>query len=108
MFDSGLTVKQQVDRICQTAYFEIRRIRFNRQFLTTEAKKIPVTSLVLTRSDYCNSLVAGIPQKLRNKVQRVMNCAARLFCKAPKREHVTPPAPPPSFGFALAACRTQY
>ena len=26
MFDSGLTMKQQVDRICQTAYFEIRRI----------------------------------------------------------------------------------
>ena len=26
MFDSGLTMKQQVDRICQTAYFETRRI----------------------------------------------------------------------------------
>ena len=26
MFDSGHTMKQQVDRICQTAYFEIRRI----------------------------------------------------------------------------------
>ena len=26
MFDGGLTMKQQADRICQTAYFEIRRI----------------------------------------------------------------------------------
>ena len=26
MFDSGLTMKQQVDKICQTAYFEIRKI----------------------------------------------------------------------------------
>ena len=26
MFDSGLTMKQQVDRVCQTAYFETRRI----------------------------------------------------------------------------------
>ena len=40
--------------------------------------------------DYFNSLLAGIPQKLVNKVQRVMNCAVRLVCKAPKREHVTP------------------
>ena len=40
--------------------------------------------------DYCNSLLAGIPQKLINKLQCVMNCAARLVCKVPKREHVTP------------------
>ena len=39
MFDSGLTMKQQVDNICQTAYFEIRRIGSIRQFLTTEAIK---------------------------------------------------------------------
>ena len=39
MFYSGLTMKQQVDRICQTAYFEIRRIGSIRQFLSTEATK---------------------------------------------------------------------
>ena len=39
MFDSGLTMKQQAERICQTAYFEIRRIGSVRQFLTTEAIK---------------------------------------------------------------------
>ena len=54
------------------------------------ATKNLVTSLVLPRLDYCNSLLAGIPQKLVNKVQRVMNCAARLVCEASKREHVTP------------------
>ena len=43
--------------------------------------------------DYCNSLLAGIPQKLINKVQCVMNCAARLVCKVPKQEHVTPLPP---------------
>ena len=34
--------------------------------------------------DWCSS------KKLVNKVQRVMNCAARLVCKAPKRERVIP------------------
>ena len=57
---------------------------------TTEATKILVTSLILFRLDYCNPLLAGIPNKLVNKVQRVMYCAARLVCKSPKREHVTP------------------
>ena len=64
MFDSGLTMKQQADRICQTADFEIRKIGSLCQFLTTEATKILVTSLVLSRLDYRNSLLAGIPQKL--------------------------------------------
>ena len=90
MFYNGLTMKQQVDRICQTAYFEIRRIGSVRQFFTTEATKILVSSLVLSRLDYCSSLLAGIPKKIVNKVQRVMNCAARLVCKAHKREHVSP------------------
>ena len=35
-------------------------------------------------------MLAGIPQKLINKVQGVMNCAAHLVCKAPKHEHVIP------------------
>ena len=42
---------------------------------------------VLSRLDYCSSLLAGIPQKLVSKVQRVMNCAARFVCKASRREH---------------------
>ena len=46
-------------------------------------------SLVLSRLHYCDSRKAGIPQKPVNKVQRVMNCAARLVCMAPRHEHVT-------------------
>ena len=67
MLDSGLTMKQQVDRICQIAYFEIRRIGSVRKSLATDATKILVTFLVWSRLDYCNSLLAGILQKLVKK-----------------------------------------
>ena len=53
IFDNGLTMKLQIDRICQTACFEIRRIGSVRQFLTTETRKILVASLVLSRVDSC-------------------------------------------------------
>ena len=46
MFVNGLTMKQQVDRICQSAYFEIRRIGSIRQFLTTEATETLLSCLV--------------------------------------------------------------
>ena len=88
MFHNGLTMKQQAERTCQIAYFEIRRIRLIHQFLTTEATTTLAMFLVLSCLDYNNSLLAGIPQKPANKVQHVMNCAAHLACNDPRCEDV--------------------
>eukprot|EP00745_Piridium_sociabile_P020377 TRINITY_DN313_c0_g1_i4.p1 TRINITY_DN313_c0_g1~~TRINITY_DN313_c0_g1_i4.p1 ORF type:complete len:508 (-),score=73.27 TRINITY_DN313_c0_g1_i4:117-1640(-) len=88
--DNRLTMKDQVSKICQNTYLEIRKIASIRRFLTTEATKTLITSLVISRLDYCNSLLAGIPKKDIDRVQKVMNCAARLIFRAPKREHITP------------------
>ena len=63
-----LSMKGQVNNICQVAYFELRKIGSVRQYLTNEATQTLVTSLVLSRLDYCNSLLAGIPQNLLDKV----------------------------------------
>ena len=48
-----------------------------------------VSSLVLSRLDYCNALLAGSPQVLLNKIRRVINCSARLIYKNPKSAHIT-------------------
>jgi len=49
-----------------------------------------VTSLVLTKLDYCNSLLVGLPAKLLNRLQAVINTASRLVCHAMKADHITP------------------
>ena len=90
IFDNSLNMRDHITRVCQGAYFEIRRISCIRHLLTQEATKTLVTSFVLSRVDYCNSLLAGIPQNLIDKLQKVLNCAARLVFRASKREHVTP------------------
>ena len=36
-----------------------------------------VNSLIVTRLDYCNSLLAGCNKQLIDKLQRVLNCAAQ-------------------------------
>ena len=72
------------------AYLEIRRIGSIRQYLSVEATKTLVSSLVLSRLDYCNAVLAGCPQVLLDKIQRVINCSARLIYKASKSAHITP------------------
>ena len=47
-----------------------------------------VSSLVLSRLDDCNALLAGSPQVLLDKIQRVIS--ARLIFKVPKSAHFTP------------------
>ena len=61
-----------------------------RHLLITLATQTLLCSLVLSRLDYCNSLLSGCPQYLLNKLQKVQNAAARLVCKAKKSDHIHP------------------
>ena len=68
----------------------MRRISSIRHVLTDDATKTLVTSLVLSRPDYCNSLLSGIPQRLIDKLQKVQNYSAQLIFKTSKCTHVSP------------------
>lgn len=47
-----------------------------------------VNPLVISRQDYCNSLLYGILKYQRDKLQRIQNTAARLLTK--RSDHATP------------------
>ena len=49
---------------CRAAYIELRRISSIRHFLSVDAMKTLMCSLVLSKLDYCNSLLSGSPQYL--------------------------------------------
>ena len=83
-------MKEHNSFICKTAFLEIRRISAILHYLTDDATKILAVSLVLSRIDYCNSLLAGLPQSLVGKLQRVQNSAARLVVRALPHVHMTP------------------
>ncbi|KAI4875881.1 hypothetical protein NFI96_009458 [Prochilodus magdalenae] len=71
---------------CRFLLYNIRRIR---PFLSQEATQLLVQSLVISRLDYCNSLLAGLPLRAIRPLQLVQNAAARLIFNLPKFTHIT-------------------
>ncbi|KAK3572921.1 hypothetical protein QTP86_010564 [Hemibagrus guttatus] len=83
-FSSHVT---NVTRSCRFLLYNIRRIR---PFLSTRVTQVLVQSLVISRLDYCNSLLAGLPLNATRPLQMLQNAAARLVFNLPKFSHTTP------------------
>ena len=88
--DSNLSMKKHISHICKVCYFELRRISQMKQYLPSDCLVQLVSCFVLSRLDYCNSVLAGLPKSSLNKLQKVQNSAARLILNKSKREHITP------------------
>ena len=90
MLDTHLTMKNQVINLVRTANFELRRISSIHHYLSVEATQKLVLAVVMSKLDYCNSLLYGCPQYLINRLQKIQNNAARLILKVLKTDHITP------------------
>ena len=90
LFDSTMTLEKHINKKTKSAYFQIRNIWTIRPYLTENATRSLVNALVMPKLDYCNSLLAGLPQYLIRKLQRSQNAAARLIKRRSKRSRITP------------------
>ena len=82
-------MKSEVSKLCQVAYFHLYRSRSIRDYLTQHATELLVHSLVISRLDYGNGLLYGVPDQLLDKLQRVQNVAARIAVRASRYDHIT-------------------
>ena len=83
-------MKTHVSNLVRSANFELRRFSSIRHLLSTDATKTLLSSFVLSRLDYCNSLLFGRPQYLLNKLQKNQNNAARLVLSVSETDHISP------------------
>ncbi len=90
IFDDQLTFKEHIAKTARSCRFALHNIRKIRPFLTEHAAQLPVQALVISRLDYCNALLAGLPSITIKPLQTIQNAAARLVFNEPKRAHVTP------------------
>ena len=85
--DSNLSMDQHVNLLCRSVFLELRRIGHLRRQLTVDATKKLVSSFVLSKLDYCNSLLACLLENRLDRLQRVQNNAARLVLGRRGRDH---------------------
>ncbi len=62
------------DRSCRFALYNIRKIR---PFITEQTTQLLVQALVLSRLDYCNALLAGLPARTIKPLQLIQNCSSQ-------------------------------
>ncbi len=90
IFDDQLTFKEHIAKTARSCRFALHNIRKIRPFLTKHVAQLLVQALVISRLDYCNALLAGLPSNTIKPLQMIQNAAARLVFNEPKRAHVTP------------------
>ena len=79
ILDKNLTPTYHINETCRKATNAIRSIGRIRKYLTNKNLKLLVNALVISRLDYCNSILYGLPKRQLEKLQRVQNTAARLI-----------------------------
>ena len=73
-----------VGRITRSCFYQLRQIRTIRHSLSDNATRTLIHSFVVTRVDYCNSVLSGITAVQTERVQRILNAADRLVLRIPK------------------------
>jgi len=65
-------------RICLGCYYRLRQLRRLRRWLDSDSLAALVYAVVNSRNDYCNTVLAGAPRTVTDKLQRMLNAAARV------------------------------
>ena len=88
--DANVTMKAHVTANVRACFSALRQIQSVRRSLPRHALLTLIRALVVSKVDYCNSVLAGAPGHLLDRLQSVLNAAARLIFAARKTEHTTP------------------
>ena len=83
-FDPELLMERQVNKLCQVCYFHLRRLRTVRRSLTKESLLTLVHAFVTSRVNHCNGVLYGSSGYLLDRLQSVLNSAARLILSVSK------------------------
>jgi len=87
--DADATMRAHVTSTVRACFAILRQINAVPHSLTRPALITLLRALVISKLDYCNSMLAGAPAVLLSRFQSVLNAAARLVFSANRSAHTT-------------------
>ena len=88
LFDAELSMRDHVARTAQACFNNLRRLRAIRKQLDRDFTAQLVLAILLTRLDYRNAVLAGLPAVTLRPLHRVLKAAARPVLDLRPRDHV--------------------
>ena len=82
-----------INKLTSSTFNQMLSIRRICSKLDYESTKTIIQALVMSKLDYCNSLLLGSADYQLNKIQHIQNMAFRIVCNLCKFDHVTPSMP---------------
>jgi hypothetical protein len=89
LLDCTLSFEHHISNVCRGLYLQLRRLGQIRPYMSMESAKTLTVALILSRMDYCNAILAGLPEDKIARLQRIQNSAARLVMCRSKRFSAT-------------------
>lgn len=87
--DSDLSMRCHVSRTVSRCFAALRQLQHVRRVVPVDVFRHLVVALVLSRLDYANGVLAGLPANLLRRLQSVLNAGARLIYGLRRYDHVT-------------------
>jgi len=101
-FDSNVSMRTHVTVTIRSCFAALRQIQSVRRFLSQHALLTLIRALVVSKVDYYCSVLAGVSGHLLDRLQSILNAAARLFeCSQPGTPNASP-----RFSATFTGCRS--
>ena len=89
LMDSKFKNDAHMNKICSTSFLYLQNIIKVQHLMDKKTAQVDVQALVLSRIDYCNSLLIGWAEYQIDKLQRTQNMACRVICSVMKYNNIS-------------------
>ncbi|XP_072051727.1 uncharacterized protein [Amphiura filiformis] len=90
IFDDHMSMTKHINSLISSVNFHLRNIRRIAKYLDQDTKHHVVRCLILSRLDYGNALLYGAKSKDLDRLQSLLNKAAKLIFCADRRDSPSP------------------
>ena len=90
VIDANLDMTAHISCVIKSCYCHLRSLGKLRLFVTQDAANNTAVSLIMSRLDYCNSTLWGLPSNQLIRLQKIHKTAVRIVTRTKSRDHITP------------------